>query len=79
METPYHGYPEPDLATSDIMRKLAYGEWLFVFMQHTFEYLFVDTSDNKRYAVPRDVDGYVSMINYERIKYRAMTAERNVK
>ena len=71
ISTRYHGYPEPILATSDIMRKLAYGEWVYAQMENTFEPLLVDVSTNKRYAVPDEVDYLRGTIRNENIRYNA--------
>lgn len=66
----YHGYPEPALLASEVMRKLADGEFVYAQMSDTFEPLLVDVATKSRYAVPDEVDGYIGMICFENRKPR---------
>ena len=65
MKTRYHGYPEPSLSISEIMKKLANNEWAYVHMQDTFEPAIVDATTKKKYAVPEEVIDLRTMIYYE--------------
>lgn len=78
MMTPlrYHGYPQPDLITSEVMRKIAYDEFLYAHMQDTFEPLLIDVTSKKCYAVPDEVDDLKTLIYYENIKLGTERAGR---
>ena len=66
----YHGYPEPTLSASEVMKKLADGRLVYAQMSDTFEPLLVDVETKSRYAVPNEVDGYIGMICFENRKPR---------
>lgn len=74
----YHGYPEPTLPASEVMRKLADGDLVYAQMSNTFEPLLIDVANKTRYAVPHEVDQYIGMIstwNREN-RYKRMRNER---
>jgi len=76
METRYHGYPQPDLPVSDIMRRIAYNEWLIVFMSDTFEPFLLDLETKDRYALPDEIDNLTSLICDQNVRYRAERGDR---
>ncbi len=66
----YHGYPEPGLPTSDIIRALADDRFIYAQLADTFEPLLFDTESKTRYAVPHEVDQLIEMICFENRKER---------
>jgi hypothetical protein len=76
MRIEYHGYPEPTLPTSEIMRALADDRFIYAQMEGTFEPFLFDTESKTRYAVPHEVDGLIEMISSENRKerYKRMAA-----
>lgn len=70
MRIVYHGYPEPDLPTSEIMRAFADGRMVYAQMADTFEPFLFDTESKTRYAVPHEVDGLIELISFENRKER---------
>ena len=65
MKIKYHGYPEPTLPTSEIMRAIADDRFIYAFMEDTFETLLFDTESKTPYAVPDEVDTLIEMICFE--------------
>ncbi len=62
IETRYHGYPEPTLPTSEIMRMLVDESLVYAQMQDTFEPFLIDVVSGSRYAVPDEVDWLILTI-----------------
>lgn len=76
----FHGYPEPILETSEIMEKLAGGDFVYAQMQNTFEPLLIDVHSKARYAVPEQVDWLIEIITKENRKerYKRMRDEHGI-